>query len=39
MDAWRRVEEQASETHQEKRMEKETRNTSVVPKVTVELAD
>ena len=39
MDALRRIEEQASETRQEKRMEKETRNTSVVPKVTVELTD
>ena len=34
MDAWR-IEEQASETRQEKRMEKETGNASVVPKVAV----
>ena len=31
MDACRRIEEQASETRQEKRMEKETGNASVVP--------
>ena len=39
MDALRRIEEQASETSQEKRMEKETGNASVVPKVAVGLAD
>ena len=39
MGAWRRIEEQASETRQEKRMEKETGNASVMPKVTVGLAD
>ena len=39
MDAWRKIEEQASETRQEKRMEKETENASVVPKVAVGLAD
>ena len=39
MDAWRRIEEQTSETRQEKRMEKETGNASVVPKVAVGLAD
>ena len=39
MDAWRRIEEQASETRQEKRMEKDTGNTSVVLKVAVVLAD
>ena len=39
MDAWRRIEEQASETRQEKMMEKEARNASVVPKVAVGLAD
>ena len=39
MDAWRRIEEQASETRQEKRMEKETGNASVVPKVAVGLTD
>ena len=38
MDAWR-IEEQASETRQEKRMEKETGNASVVPKIAVGLAD
>ena len=38
MDAWRRIEE-ASETRQEKRMEKETGNASVVPKVAVGLTD
>ena len=32
-------EEQASETRQEKRMEKETGNASVVPKIAVGLAD
>ena len=37
--AWRRIEEQASETRQEKRMEKETGNVSVVRKVAVGLAD
>ena len=35
MDAWRRIEEQASETRQEK----ETGNASVVPKIAVGLAD
>ena len=35
MGAWRRIEEQASETRQEKKMEKETGNASVVPKVAV----
>ena len=35
MDAWRRREEQASETRQEKRMEKENGNVSVAPKVAV----
>ena len=39
MDAWRRIEEQVSEMRQEKRMEKETGNASVVPKVAVGLAD
>ena len=40
MDAWKRIEEQASETRQEKRrMEKETGNASVVPKVAVGLTD
>ena len=39
MDAWRRIEEQASETRQEKRMEKETGNASVVPKVAVGFTD
>ena len=39
MDAWGRIEEQASETPQEKRMEKETGNASVVPKVAVGLID
>ena len=39
MDAWRKIEEQASETRQEKRMEKETGNASVVPKVAVGLTD
>ena len=38
MDAWR-IEEQASGTRQEKRVEKETGNASVVPKVVVRLAD
>ena len=38
MDAWRRIEEQASETRQEKRMEKEG-NASVVSKVAVGLTD
>ena len=33
MDACRRVEEQASETRQEKRMEKEIGSASVAPKV------
>ena len=37
MDAWRRIEEQASATRQEKRMEKENGNVSVAPKVAVEL--
>ena len=35
MDAWRRIEEQASETRQEKRMERKTGNASVVPKFVV----
>ena len=39
MDAWRRIEEQASEMRQEKRMEKETGNASVVRKVAVRLTD
>ena len=39
MDAWRRIEEQTSETRQEKRMEKETGNASVVPNVAVGLTD
>ena len=39
MDAWRRIEEQASETSQEKMMEKETGNASVVPKVAVGLTN
>ena len=39
MDAWRRIEEQVSETRQEKRMEKESGNASVVPKVAVGLTD
>ena len=39
MDAWRRIEEQSSEMLQEKRMEKKTGNASVVPKVSVGLAD
>ena len=39
MDAWRRIEEQASETRQEKRMVKEIGNASVVPKVAAGLAD
>ena len=39
MDAWRRIEEQASETRQEKRMEKENRNVSVASKVAVGLTD
>ena len=38
-DAWRRIEEQASETRQEKRMEKETGNASAVPKIAVGLTD
>ena len=33
MDAWRRIEEQASGTRQEKRLEKDIENTSVTPKV------
>ena len=39
MDAWRRIEEQASEMRQEKRMEKEIGNASVVPKVVDGLTD
>ena len=39
MDAWRRIEEQVSETRQEKRMEKEIRNAFVAPKVVVGLTD
>ena len=39
MDVWRTIEDQASETRQDKRMEKETGNASVVPKVTVGLTD
>ena len=39
MDAWRRIEEQASETRQEKMMEKDTGNASDVPKVAVGLTD
>ena len=39
MDAWRRIEEQASETRQEKRMEKENGNVSVASKVAVGLTD
>ena len=39
MNTRRRIEEQASETRQEKRMEKETGNVSVVPEVVVGLAD
>ena len=39
MDAWKRIEEQASETRQEERMEEETGNASVVPKVAVGFAD
>ena len=39
MDAWRMIEEQASETRQEKRIEKEIGNASVVPKVAVGLTD
>ena len=35
MDAWRRIEEQASETRQEKKMERKTGNASVVPKFVV----
>ena len=38
MDAWR-IEEQASETRQEKRMEKENGNASVAPKIAVGLTD
>ena len=39
MDARRSIEEQASETRQEKGMEKETGNAFVVPKVAVGLTD
>ena len=39
MDAWRRIEEQASETRQEKRTEKEIENVSVAPEVDVGLTD
>ena len=35
MDAWRRIEEQASERCQEIRMEKEVGNALVAPKVAV----
>ena len=36
MVAWRRIGEQASVTPQEKRMEKETGNASVVPKLVLD---
>ena len=39
MDAWRRIEEQASETRQEKKVERETGNASLEPKVAVGLTD
>ena len=39
MDAWRRIEEQASETRQEKRMEKKIGNASLAPKIAVGLTD
>ena len=39
MDTWRRIEEQASATRQEKRMEKENGNVSVASKVAVGLTD
>ena len=38
-DTWRRKGEQASEVRQEERMEKETGNASVAPKVAVGLTD
>ena len=39
MDAWKMIEEQASETRQEKRMEEEAGNACVDPKVAVGLTD
>ena len=39
MDVWRRIEEQASETRQEKRMENEIRNASDAQKIAVGLTD
>ena len=39
MDAWRRMEKQASKTRQEKRMQKEIGNAYLAPKVAVGLTD